>query len=224
MRKVLLAASAFLICLSGQSWADIVRCTDIDVTVNSDSVALAQEVCTAAVQAQTQFQQCNLGSTSNPLRVDIVETLPDSCVGLYHCQQDWIELLAPSLMQTLRKEDGAFHFLSETAYFRSVVVHELAHAAFDKERCPFDGCVVGNEYVAYAMQVMSLSADDRSAFEVHAGLNRRVSVVELTRLLLDLAPERFAARAWTHLQQRDDPCGYIGEIVSGAVLLDRERF
>lgn len=223
MKILMLLASFIMLAQSGIAEADPVLCGAVDVTVTADDASIANAVCSVSERAMFQFRACNLGPFPEPLRVDIVGSLSANCVGLYHCNQNWVELLEPSSMQALRQGDGVFGFLTEEEYFRSIVVHELAHAAFDAVPCPYEGCVVANEYIAYAMQVMSLSPDYRKLFEERSGLDRRVSVVEFSRLMLDLAPERFGARAWAHLQQRDDPCGYIGAIVNGSVLLDHER-
>jgi hypothetical protein len=41
------------------------------------------------------------------------------------------------------KLDGAVAHLGIDAYFQSLVVHKLAHAATDGMICPFEGCLTG---------------------------------------------------------------------------------
>lgn len=224
MMNLLRLAIGSLIVFAQPGLAEVLRCPTSEVIVRSRIADVSDLICSASERAAVQFQHCNLPPLNGPIRIDVTDVLPADCVGLYHCHQNWIEVLPPSAMRDLQKPEGNLAFLSEADYFQSVVVHELAHAAFDTVKCPFDSCVVANEYVAYTMQVMSLTDSARITFAENAGLDRRVSVVELSRLLLDLAPERFAARAWAHLQQRDDPCGFIGQIIGGSIVLDRERF
>lgn len=188
---------------------------------NSDKAAL---VCQAAIRAEMLFETCNVPPLSRPIRIDIVTDLKPGFAGAYHRGEDWIEVLEAPLMDAVRNPESAFGFLPIDEYFKSVVVHELAHAAFEAVPCPLASCVASNAYIAYAMQVMSLAPDAQLTFEKNAGLNRRISRDELSPMFLFMAPGRFAQKAWTHLSQRDHPCNYIGRITDGTVLLDRERF
>ena len=104
-------------------------------------------------------------------------------------------------------------------------MHELTHAAIEDAPCPFAACLVGNEYVAYVMQIMSLTPGQRRRLEGRTDLvGRRISRDELTSIMYFMAPDRFAVKAWMHFTQRDDPCGFLGQVVDGTVMLDRERF
>ncbi|WP_432816735.1 DUF6639 family protein [Sulfitobacter sp. JB4-11] len=200
------------------------RCDGLDITVNAEHSADAESVCAASRRAAAQFARCNLPFPTDPIRIDVIEDMSPHCVAVYHCGEDWIEILAPKQMQSRRKEEGAFSSLDTGRYFQSVVVHELAHAALDSTPCPFETCIATSEYVAYAMQVLSLDAVAQSQFSEKAGLDRRVSIDELSMMVYLMAPGRFAQKAWIHFTQRDDPCGYIDQIVKGVVLLDTERF
>jgi hypothetical protein len=127
-------------------------------------------------------------------------------------------------MEPRRTPGGAFTFLGRDDYYQSVIVHELAHVAFDDVPCPFEACMASNEYVAYAMQVMSLSPAAQGQFASNSGLNRHVSRDKLSAIILLMAPGRFAQKVWAHLSQQNDPCAFIGQIMEGTILLDRERF
>ena len=127
-------------------------------------------------------------------------------------------------MDEKREAKSAFSFLPIEAYFRSVIIHELAHAAFDSVPCPFDSCTVANEYVAYTIQVESLTPEEQQSFAEAAAIDRRIFRDELNVMIYELAPHKFAQKAWVHFTQRDDPCGFVGQITDGTVLLDYERF
>ncbi|NNE88172.1 MAG: hypothetical protein HKN27_08860 [Silicimonas sp.] len=204
--------------------AELATCDGYDITVSANNPDVVTAICDAAAQAQEIFKQCNVPSLSAPLHVDVVEDIRDGCVAMYHCGEGLVEVLSSDLMTQRRDINGAFSFLTIDRYFHSVIVHEITHAAFDAVHCPIDNCVVGSEYVAYAIQVMSLTADERQSFVDRAGLDRRVGRDELSALILYIAPHLFAQKVWTHLSQRDDPCGYIGQITEGRILLDFEVF
>lgn len=225
MKRVLLGLAAFLTSTSSV-FAEVTVCDggDVPVSVNSKDSNITMLICEAVTEAQRVFEQCNVPALADPLRIDLVEDIPKQCVALYHCGEDYIKVLSPALMQSKRLAEGAFTFLPIEQYFQSVIVHEITHAAFDAVPCPISSCVVGAEYVAYAMQVKFLSPEDRQRFVDLAGLDRKISRDELSALILYMAPHLFAQKAWTHLSQRENPCGYIGQITDGTVLLDFEVF
>lgn len=204
--------------------AEVVTCDGPNITVIAEHSADAECVCKAARQAVAQFGQCSLPFPSHPLRINVVDEMPTHCVAVYHCGEDWIELLSPSEMHIRRKTEGAFSSVETKAFFESVVVHELAHAAFDSVPCPFDACIATSEYIAYVMQIMSLDAASQSDFEAKFAFTRPISRDELSAMIYLMAPGRFAQKAWAHFSQRDDPCGYIALIVEGRIVLDVERF
>jgi hypothetical protein len=204
--------------------AETLVCGRSNISVQSQKPAFADLTCQAAMRAQAVFNQCDMAIFSDPIRIELVQKLKPGCVAVYHCNEGWIEVLEPPHMETRRSAEGAIAFLEIDDYFQSVIVHELAHTMFDDAKCPFGACIVADEYVAYTMQIMSLTLGAQTEFAENSELNRRVSRDELSSMLLFMAPNRFAQKAWAHLSQRDDPCAFLGKIMDGTVLLDRERF
>jgi len=202
--------------------AEEVSCENPLISVTGRNSEFAQRTCEAVKYAEALFQRCNVPPFRTPIKFSIVEGIEPGCVAQLHCGEDWIEILEPPAMDKRRSPDGAFGFLPIDAYFQSVVVHELAHAVYDHLPCPLQTCIATNEYVAYAMQVMSLKSDDRLAFQNNAGLDREILDDELNAVILSMAQGVFARRVWAHLSQREDMCGYIGQITSGTVFLDRD--
>ncbi len=223
MRKIIQGTVA-TIALTGASVADTFDCAGADIRVDTQQAAVAEMVCRSADRAGTLFSACNLPALSDPVEVRVVEELLQGCVAVYHCGEGVIEVLDPSTMQQVRDPEGAFAFLSLDAYFESAIVHELAHAALDGAPCPFDACLVADEYVAYAMQVQSLPKAARAEFAASAKSDSPTSRDDLSAVLLHLSPHEFARKVWSHLSRHDDPCNFISQIVDGTVLLDRERF
>ena len=206
------------------SFADTRSCGVPNVTVTFQQTADGELVCSAVQQATMLFDTCNLPPLSRPVRITVVEDLSQGCVGLYHCGDDMIEVLSASRIQEQRDPNGAFAHLTADDYYKSVVVHELSHAATDPTPCPFDACIVADEYIAYAMQIMSLDPEAQQAFESRAAFEGPVSADDLSVVLLFMAPHLFSQKVWAHLSQRDDPCRYIGQLMDRSLLLDRERF
>jgi hypothetical protein len=203
--------------------ADPIACPDGRV-FTENAGENADLICRLAARATEQLATCNL-TVPAPVTIVVAPELDDQCVGLYHCGQGRVEILAPGAYAALRAEGKASAFapVSDEAFFESVIRHELVHAALDDMPCPFDSCPTGQEYVAYTMQIRFLPEADRTAFEDATEHEGRVSRDMLSRIMLMMAPDLFAQRAWLHLKQRDDPCGFIGQIARGEVLLDYEH-
>ena len=223
MRRTLLSAFAAAV-LPVLVSADTMLCAATDITVEASDPTHARLTCDAVERALIQFENCNIPPLEGPLYIEIVDRLEAGCVGQYHCGKGSIKVLEPSVMGALHAPDSPFAFLPNEAYFQSIVVHELTHAAIADLPCPFETCVVAQEYLAYTMQVMSLAPDFQAAYSAEAGVDTHISRDELSIAILFMAPQIFAQKAWGHLSQREDPCAYLGQIVDGTVLLDRERF
>jgi hypothetical protein len=220
--NTLSAALTMSIAAVGPLAADPVACSGGRVfTENAgDSAAL---ICNIATRATDDLASCNL-TVPAQVTIAVIPELMDHCRGMYHCGKGRIEILAPDAYAPLRAEEqsSAFASVSDGAFFESVIRHELAHAALDSMPCPFASCHVGEEYVAYTMQIRFLPEADLIAFEKEIPRDGPVSRDMLSWVMLMMAPETFARRAWRHLEAQDDPCGFIGQIARGEVLLDRE--
>jgi len=199
-------------------------CDAANVAVTYQQEEHAELACSAVQKATALFNDCGIPSLSNPIRVDVVEDLKKGCLGLYHCGEGIVEVLSPFVLQDRGEPDGVFAHLSTDSYFQSLVVHELAHAATDGLPCPFEGCLAGVEYIAYAMQVMSLSQEDQLVFEENLEMDQLISSDELNPIILFMAPDLFAQKVWAHFSQRDDSCGFIGQLVSGDFFFDHELY
>ncbi len=222
--RALSLKTAILMLLSWPAQSEPVSCEGSDVIVMASRAQDAKLACEATAHAKILFESCNIPAITRPMRIDVVDDLIANCFGQYHCGKGWIELLAPSEMEARRLPDSVYAELPNDTFFQSVAVHELTHAAIENLPCPFKSCLVANEYVAYVMQIMSLTPAQQRRFTEQADVGRKVSRDELNPYIYFMAPERFAKKAWMHFTQRDDPCGFVGQIVDGTVLLDRERF
>ena len=169
--------------------AETLTCDGGQVTVSYQNAWNGELVCDAVAEAVTLFAQCNVPQITRPLKIEIVDDVVAGCAAVYHCGEDYIEILSPALMQENRDPDGAFIDLTADDYFSSVVVHELAHAANDGMPCPYEACVAADEYIAYSMQIMSMDPDAQTTFEARAGLDRKISADELNPIILYMAPQ-----------------------------------
>lgn len=202
--------------------AETLVCPNGRVTVAGGDQSARYLTCEAAKAGLKMLDACNV-IVNRDIKVKIVNELKAGCVGLYHCGEDLIEILHPVNASRLRSNDSPFRRLSAQDYYASIIVHELAHAAFDQVPCPYPDCPATAEYVSYAMQVRSLGTEQIEQFEVIADVNRLVRYDDLNSILLMMSPNRFAALAWTHFKQREDGCDYIELVMSGNILFDKWR-
>ncbi|WP_281856215.1 hypothetical protein [Litoreibacter halocynthiae] len=224
MRRGLYSWALLVPFLASFAVSETLLCDNPNVSVTFDQRDIAELTCNAVEQAEALFDRCDLPPLRRPLRIDIVDDLKPGCVALYHCGKDRIEVLEPQKMQARRSPKDAFAFLDITPYFQSVIVHELSHSNFDDAPCPFESCIAADEYIAYSMQIMSLTPEQKTEFVANSDLDRKITRDELSAIILFMAPTLFARKSWAHLSQRDDQCGYLRKILDGTILFDYERF
>ncbi|MBO6626728.1 MAG: hypothetical protein JJ938_17785 [Roseicyclus sp.] len=215
--------AALFYALAAPLIAETVDCANTQVRVENAGSDAAL-ICGLVAEATDQLASCAL-TVPEPLTISIVPELEEYCLGIYHCGEGLIEILPRDAYSgRLRPEEaGAFHGVSTDAFYASILRHELAHAALDSMPCPFGTCLVGQEYVAYTMQVRFLPEADRAIFEAAALQDGPISRDALNPIILMMAPDVFARRAWQHLTERNDPCALIGQIARAEVLLDYEH-
>ena len=201
-----------------------VQCADPLFEVVAKTPEMAQMVCRAASEAREVLASCN-APIEAPIEISVRESLTGEmgpCLGIYHCGESRIEILSPDAMARARDVDGAFAEISDDAYWQSVLVHELTHAAYDGVPCPFTHCVATTEYAGYAMQVQSLPDDEKERFGTQVTLSGPPSRDGLSAIILYMSPERFAKMAWLHFSAHPAPCELMGKIMSGKTFFDRE--
>ncbi len=217
----------FLICLLAivaplGAQSEPYACPNTAVTVDAGSPEAGKEVCDLVARASTQLASCSLEIT-RPLTITLADSLSDDCYGQFFCEDDLIKVLSPQALAAAVSDDSIYQALPDDTFFFGILVHELAHAATDDMPCPFESCLLGQEYISYAMMMQSFPDDQRTML-IQDRFQRQIYRDELSLMILAMAPEVFAQKAWLHFSQRPDPCGFVGQIVDGTVLLDTEHF
>ncbi|MEL6958768.1 MAG: DUF6639 family protein [Pseudomonadota bacterium] len=202
--------------------SDPIACSNPLFEVDAPTAALARQICADAATANAQLRDCEI-TLNRTITLAVVDTLPDNCFGQFHCGTDRIEIAPPADIEGILSSDSIYRALPPDTFYRSLIVHEVTHAATDAMPCPFENCIVGQEYLAYAMQFLSLPGGDRDNL-IEERFQRTISRDELNVPILFLAPEIFGQKVWLHFSQQDDPCHFASQIATGTVLLDMERF
>ncbi len=198
-------------------------CEGVPVTLRAGDAATARQVCDMARAAADELASCNLPLTE-PVTLALVDEVHDGCLGLFHCGEGLIDLVAPDRIAGNRSRAGLFAPLPDDVLFRAVLTHELTHAAYEATgACPFAACPATDEYLAYAMTFRTLPDTLRGAVLGKSDVSAPVGRDQISPVMALFAPDSFARTAWLHFSQRPDPCGYVGQIAAGAIVLDRER-
>ncbi len=184
--------------------AELAVCDNGVATAQAESAQVTEQICKAVDDALAQFAKCDL-PTPVPLTIEAVSSFDAPCVGVFHCGEAKIELLTPDALDAQRQQVGAFSHIPTDRFFASIILHELAHAMFHQAPCLFDTCATSSEYFSYTLQIAALSEKDRAPFEAFRN-DGPVAEDGINPMLLFLAPDSFARRAWTHLNQQPDSC------------------
>jgi len=223
MRCVIVIAAQVL--MTPLEAAEVMRCNDPRFLVEANSSTIAERTCQSIAAVRDSLSSCGV-HLSEPLEIKVVETIDGvsgSCLGVYHCGKEQIEILSLAAMAASRATDGAFADISDDALWDSVLAHELTHASYQHVDCPFQSCLATDEYAGHVMQVRSLPPEELERFGVQIDLKGSPNRDAISAFVYSMAPERFAKYAWLHFQSQSNPCGYMESIMEGDVFFDRER-
>lgn len=225
MRRIALKHALWVFGVS-LSWPAVLLAEGITCPGNAVIVLGADEraagVCEAASESIKQLASCNL-TVPSPITVEITQSMPGHCLGLYHCDEDLIQLLPIEdyANYLANSPGGLFSHLTPQTFFDSVLRHELAHASLDSMPCPFEACPATKEFVAYNMQIWFLAPAERAPFDQRASeLERSAFRDGVSAMALMLVPDLFVINAYAYLRQQNDPCHLMSDIANGEVIFD----
>lgn len=90
---ILRYTSMVAICMALPLLAEPLNCPGGRVSTEHAGDA-AELICSAAARATDQLASCNL-EVPEQITITVTDKLPDQCLGVYHCVQGHIEVLAP---------------------------------------------------------------------------------------------------------------------------------
>jgi len=192
-------------------------CAATTVSVEAVSEMLVQQVCETVRHTRLMLGACHLSLPRNILVVvsDELSGPSQRCIGIYERAQSRISVLSPKGLHSVVDPLSAFADIEEQIFFESVLVHELTHAAFEYTASGLASCANNHEYVAYAMQMLSLPAHERQKIVATYDIASPIDPLLLNSFIAAMAPDRFAAIVWQHYSERGNGCSFIRELVSG---------
>jgi hypothetical protein len=199
--------------------ADGVRCPE-GVVVTAANPADAGSACAAAADALVLLDANGL-STTVPIHVHVVSRLPkettDEAMGCYDHGHRQIHLLD---LASCRSKGTILGLPADEELHRSVVVHEVAHAAAAAKFAVAMPALAAQEYIACVAQFAVLSQTTRERIlDRHPGTGfETTAAINSTVFLMD--PNYFAAQAWRHFVKPENGVAFIRRLLAGELLLD----
>lgn len=210
---------------TAESSRNLHACPDPGVTVQASREADADDACVGAQQALSFFRGLGLAPPSEPLRVEIVPEIPidpgRTAVGCY-LEGDRRILMLP--YAGFARQETWFGLPIGRALYRSLAVHEVAHALAD---CHFripEPTLQAKEYVAYVtmfatmepgLRARVLRANPGSGFASEYRINAIVYLCD---------PMRFAAEAYRHYLKPGHGDAFLRKVLSGNALAEESRY
>jgi hypothetical protein len=160
--------------------------------------------------------------------VDVQETIrvdarkPDDSdrlphIGAYSLQNKTIAIL--TLEQALRqnRDHTLFGLPLDEGLYRSVVVHEMAHAIAEQNFAIADPSLVAQEYLAYVAQLATLESGLREKILRGFELSPYEGIDEMSSVYYQMAPACFGVKAYLHFATLQDPGVFIRGLLSGSI-------
>ncbi|NDR56479.1 DUF6639 family protein [Aliiruegeria sabulilitoris] len=191
------------------------------VRVDTVDRALHARICEIVASALPLLENCHLKLTK-PVTIifsDDLENAHGPCFGLFHPGKKQMELLTPKAFAQAHDKSDSWGAIPVAEHFDVIVVHEFVHALVDQTARGERNCTADEEYIAYAMQIESLSETTRSALLEDVDASPPISLEELNPILLGFAPPRFAVKSWLHFSEPGNGCDFIQKLMRGDVTL-----
>ena len=212
-----LVAFGWLVALPVASESSELKCNDLAATVVVKEPELGNRICSAAERAVEQLSDCGIHQTE-PLMIEVVEgeifLKGTSCLGIYHCGQALIQLVAPDTVEAALGDDHTFAEIPSSEFYDSIVVHEITHALVHQTRQGSLSSVVATEYLAYAMQIEFLSEETRTKFISNHPVTEPVTPDALNEVILAFSPAIFSIKAWKHFSQPENGCAFVRRLLN----------
>jgi hypothetical protein len=193
------------------------RCAAVPVEVVAATGEERRLACAAAGELLARLARCGIG-LQRPLQIRVGADIPHApgraVVGLFDRAN---QRLYVRELESIPALVGGTPFaeIPPPELFKSMIIHEIAHAVLHQNAGPDAVGAVGHEYLAYALQIESLPAGARERFLQAVGKRQSVKEFVFNDVLLDMNPCLFAAYAFEHLAAAGERCAPLVAILEG---------
>lgn len=195
-------------------------CPHSALTVFAVDPELAAHICAIDAATDLDLSSCGLPEYG-PLDLYVVrriEGAPGHCLGVYVCETNEIAVVNPAVLAQDDARTTVYGSLNANMLFDSMVVHEIAHARLANALRDKEISVASHEYIAYAMQIASLPAQEREVL-LKGAPKGDFDVSAINELTLSFDPKLFFGLVWRHFEAPENGCNFIKSLIDGSVTL-----
>lgn len=200
--------------------APAVACNDVAVDVAGAAPEEKALICSAAQRSIEFFRQCDLHSPQR-IRIEVVAGALEVCgvdvFGSYDAKDQTVRLVDLQRCATMAGEMQEYRALPPEKFYRSIVVHEVAHNIFRTVLEGRDYPHATHEYVAYAAQISSMPSEVRRTYLKAIPRPPPSDLSHFVDMVLMLAPARFSAMAYDHFAAPGNGCRILRGLVAGRI-------
>lgn len=203
----------------------VLACEAPHLAVSAEGDSAARRACDIAEAADRRLRALGL-AIDEAVRIEITRDLdgaPGVCVALYSTSSRKVQVLPLDCLDDQPGRAKAFPRMSAEILFDSLILHELVHAYVDQSARGRFLPGLAHEYLAYAIQLDALAANERERVLARAGAVAPVRRDEINEALLSLSPLRFAAISWLHFRQEGGDAALVRRVLEGRLVFHSLR-
>lgn len=174
-------------------------------------------ICDAAGDALHYPSSCGLRLQSR-LVVDVAdEPLKKGGLDVFGCfdaEKDTIRLLGFERCSQAAAGNRAYAALPADQFYKSIIIHEVAHKVFRSNLGKRFVARAGYEYVAYPVQITLMPETERRQFLSPIKTSAPPDLSRFADMLLLMAPEAFAAMAYEHFALPGNGCRLLEDLLT----------
>lgn len=202
------------------SYAKSTTCAEVDAEVDAHDSEEVGFVCAAAKVAVVTLAGCCLDQRTR-LTIRIAVDPDDPSIarsyGSYDPTSNLITLTSLALTAKRLKSDESRVHIKPSEYYRSVVIHEVAHSILLTHPASRGLSWPAHEYLAYALQIDALSELSKAELLKPYRESRALTTLVPDEMLLYMNPTAFAATSYQHFKMLGEQCNAIKRVLKGEV-------
>lgn len=195
------------------------QCVRIQIAPGALTTAERNLICRAERDVSAFFNAHGI-EQKHTIRVQIVAEGLDQRfphIGSYSAEQQLIKMLSQDKALCRQNENRLFGLPMDETLYRSVVVHELAHAIADQNFGYEHPSLVVQEYIAYVAQLATMPPDVKEKILSGSAVTGYETIDEMSCIYYAMDPSGFGIKAYRHFVALPDPGEFLRHLLSGAI-------
>jgi len=208
--------------LAASAQARTVICPGTNVTVNYDDMGDLESACQGARLA-VEFLKRNGLDTSTTLQINLVPQIPEcrikNAYGCFNKKSGNIYVLSYWVCCGEGSAIELFGFPVDRALYRSLIVHEVAHAIASHNFSISQPAWIAHEYIAHVTQFATLPHAYRDNVMRHSPGKGFQTEAQINATILLMKPDVFTLQSYRHYMKPEHGRQFIKRLLSGDVQL-----